>query len=160
MCLPKQFQLSEPRLSGSFVGLAVLALAISGCGDGMAEVTGKVTLDGEPLASGNGVRATVYFQPESGDGVAAVGILDQNGQYTLSSGSKDGVAPGVYRVTCTASQIIRSKDPNGAPSGRRITDPKYANAQTSGFQFTVEPGRNEFDLALDSLPHARPMGSR
>jgi hypothetical protein len=109
-----------------------------------------VTLDGEPLRGGDNVHGTVYYQPASGGGAAAVGLLDENGHYTLSSGSKTGVAPGEYLVTCSATQIIPANQPGGTPSGRRITDPNYANARTSGFKFTVAPGKNEFNLALNS----------
>jgi hypothetical protein len=132
------------------VAIIVFALTVPGCGDGLADVTGVVTLDGQPLRGGSGVRGTVYFQPTSGSGAAAVGILDENGKFSLSSGSKQGVAPGEYSVTCSATQIIPSKQAGGTPSGRRITPQKYAVASTSGFQFTVEPGSNEFDLPLTS----------
>jgi hypothetical protein len=138
------------------VAVSVLALLFSGCGNDLAQVSGVVTLDGQPLRGGNGVRATVFFQPASGSGAAAVGVLDENGRFHLSSGSQQGVAPGDYLVTCTATQIVPSKEPGGAPSGRRITPLKYANASTSGMQFTVEPGGGEFNLTLTS---AAPNGS-
>jgi hypothetical protein len=132
--------------------IAVVALLapFSGCGNGLADVSGTVTLDGAPLRGGNDVRATVYFQPASGSGAAAVGILDESGRYTLSTGSEEGAAPGDYVVTFTATQIIPSKEPGGTPSGRRITDLKYANAKTSGLQFTVQSGNNEFNIPLES----------
>lgn len=128
---------------------AATLLPICGCGNGLANVSGTVTLDGQPLRGGNGVRGTVYFQPAAG-GTSAVGILDEMGRYELSTGSKEGAALGDYLVTCSVAQIIPSKEPGGTPSGRRITDPKYANAKTSGFQFTVHEGNNEFDIALES----------
>ena len=42
--------------------------------------------------------------------------------------------------------------------GRAITDPKYASAKTSGLKFTVQPGKNEFNIPLTSPPKspARP----
>lgn len=135
----------------AFVAVSLFVLTVSGCGSGLARVSGVVTLDGQPLRGGNGVRATVYFQPASGTGAAAAGILDENGKYSLSSGSQRGVAPGEYLVTCMATQIIPAKDPGGTPSGRRITPQKYANARTSGFQLTVQPGNNEFNLPLTSV---------
>jgi hypothetical protein len=124
--------------------------SFSGCGNGLASVSGSVTLDGQPLRGGNGVRGTVTFQPKSGQGATAVGNLDENGKFVLSTGSQKGVAPGDYLVACSATQIIPSKNPGGTPSGRRVTPLKYADAQTSGLQFTVQSGGNEFELPLVS----------
>jgi hypothetical protein len=137
--------------------MSLVALALGGCGSDLGQVAGVVTLDGQPLRGGNDIRATVYFQPTAGGGTAAIGLLDENGQYRLSSGSQEGVAPGEYAVTFSAMQLVRTKDGQAA-GGRRITDPNYANARTSGFKFTVAPGQNEFNLALNSRAAARPAG--
>jgi hypothetical protein len=136
------------KAAGLLLATALL-LPFNGCGNGLASVSGTVTLDGQPLRGGNGVRGTVYFQPAAG-GSSAVGNLDEMGRYDLSTGSKEGAAPGDYLVTCSVAQIIPSKEPGGTPSGRRITDSKYANAKTSGFRFTVQKGDNEFDISLES----------
>jgi len=131
--------------------LSLVAVALAGCGSNLSEVTGLVTLNGEPLRGGNGVRGTVYFQPATGEGTTAVGLLDENGEYSLSSGSQAGVAPGEYLVACSATQLIRTKDGNAA-GGKRLTGAKYANALTSGLKFTVVPGKNQFDLELSAGP--------
>ena len=129
----------------------LLAFTVTGCGSDLAEVRGTVTVDDLPLRGGSGVRATVVFQPTSGGGAPGVGLIDESGRYTLSSGADSGLRPGDYVATVTATQLIPDRtNPSGPASGRRITDAKYANAKTSGFQFTVEPGRNEFHLALQS----------
>lgn len=129
----------------------VVCLTLSGCGNGLAQVSGQVTLNGQPLQGGSGdTRVTVQFQPAGGVGVTAIGLADETGNYTLATGSQNGIPPGDYYVTCTASQIVPSTT-GGAPGGRRITPEKYASARTSGFKFTVEPGRNTFDLPLTSV---------
>jgi hypothetical protein len=132
--------------------LVLLMAPFAGCGDNLADVSGIVTLDGQPLRGGGDVRATVIFQPASGGSVGAVGVVDENGRYNLSTGSKDGAPPGDYRVTCSATQLVPSKEPGGTPGGRRLTHRKYANANTSGLQFMVEPGSNEFNIPLESRP--------
>jgi hypothetical protein len=152
ICFPRQLML---RYAARLLLIAIGLAPFTGCGNNLADVGGTVTLDGQPLRGGSGVRATVVFQPVSGSMTGAVGIVDENGRYRLSTGSGEGAAPGDYLVTCSATQIIPSKQPGGTPTGRRITDPKYANAKTSGLQFTVQPGINEFDIALE----ARPGGS-
>lgn len=99
------------------------------------------------------MRVTVQFQPVSGAGTTAIGLADENGNYTLGTGSKTGIPPGDYLVTCSASELVRSKkNPDATPGGRLITDPKYANAKTSGLKCTVQPGKNEFNISLQKAP--------
>jgi len=121
----------------------------SGCGPKVGQVTGQVSLDGQPLLGSNGVVATVVFRPTSGSGPSAVGAVDADGRYTLYTGSTTGVQPGEYVVTCTANQLIPGAD-GGAASGKTLSDPKFADSKTSGFAFTVVPGHNEFDIPVES----------
>jgi hypothetical protein len=141
------------------LALSAVCLLFSGCGDGLAQVSGQVTLDGQPLRGGTGdVRVTVQFQPADGVGTTAIGLADEDGNYTLGTGSKDGIPPGEYLVTCTASELVRT-NPSAAPSSRRITDPKYANANTSGLSVSVAPGNNNFDIPLQSAGKATGSGT-
>jgi hypothetical protein len=119
-------------------------LVLSGCGNGLAKVSGQVTLDGQPLHAGKGdVRVTVQFQPADGMGANAVGLADENGNYKIATGSQTGIRPGDYLVTCSVSTLGR-----GGP----VADPKYANAKTSGLRVTIQPGKNEFNIPLQSPP--------
>lgn len=137
----------KPVLLGVVLTCALMQL--TGCGNDLARVTGTITVDGEVLRAAPDLKVTVLFQPNSG-GTPAVGIVDEDGQYQLSTGSQQGIVPGDYSITCTATQIIPSKTPGGTPGGRRITDPKYAAAKSSGLRFTVLDGDNQFDIALES----------
>jgi len=130
------------------VGLACLMFA--GCGSNLASVSGSVTLDGKPLVGSERLRGTVSFLPEDGHGTAAVGYLDENGKYELSSGSRVGVLPGRYMVSVSATEIIPPKIPGEAPSGRAATPSRYADAKNSGFAAEVVRGHNTFDYALSS----------
>jgi hypothetical protein len=137
------------RVAGA-LSASVLCFVVCGCGNGLAQVSGQVTLDGQPLHGGNGdTRVTVQFLPTGGTGTTAIGLADENGNYALRTGSQAGIPPGEYFATCTAAQIVSSPT-GGAPGGRRITPEKYSSARTSGFKFTVEPGRNEINLQLTS----------
>ena len=150
----RSFHGKRVSVLGRIAGVAAMLAAcfvLSGCGNGLAQVSGQVTLDGQPLRGGSGdVRVTVHFLPASGVGPTAIGLADENGNYILGTGSQTGVPPGDYVVTCAASALVRPAGGSAAPSGRRIIDPKYANATTSGLQFTVQPGNNEFDISLQS----------
>src|SRR5262245_38392670 len=80
------------------LGAGLLAtVALSGCGNGNASVSGRLTLDGAPLASSERVRVTVMFCPEGG-GVPAAALADGDGRYRLSTGAQMGLAPGDYVV--------------------------------------------------------------
>jgi hypothetical protein len=76
--------------------LANVAVFLSGCGNGLVPVDGKVLLDGEPIAG-----ATVSFLPEQGSGEArpANGKTDAAGVFRLRvPGMGEGAFPGRYRV--------------------------------------------------------------
>lgn len=149
----RRFALAAPWRGPSVVACVLVVAASSvGCGSGLATVTGSVTLDGAPLAGGGETRAMVYLYPEGGTGAPAVGLLNEAGEYHISTGTRDGVEPGAYLVTISASQLI-GKDIPGAPrSAKRITPPKYADPRQSGLRVDVASGANKYDFALESEP--------
>ena len=139
----------------AILSFTAICVALPGCGNGLAQVSGQVTVDGQPLRGGSGdVRVTVKFQPASGIGPTAIGIADENGNYSLGTGSQTGIPAGEYVVTCSASELVRQKDSQAVIGGRQITDQKYADGRTSGLKFTVQPGNNEFNIPLISTPKA------
>jgi hypothetical protein len=75
-------------------GVAVAAALLSGCSGagGDVEVTGSVTLNGQPVGSGN--EALIRFVPTAGKGTAADGFVDA-GSYRVR------VPPGAYKVEIT-----------------------------------------------------------
>jgi hypothetical protein len=144
---------SSCRQIATLVSLLLIPAAFTGCGDGLARVSGQLTLDGQPLGAQPGkVRVSVRFQPESGVGPIAVGLADENGYYTLGTGSKTGILPGDYLVTCSASEVLT----NSKALARELTDPKYGNPKTSGLRYTVQPGKNEFNIPLQSARKVAP----
>lgn len=130
-------------------------------------VTGKVTLDGNPVEG-----ATVTFVPgQTGD--PAVGTTDASGTYSLKSfGSEDGATPGEYKVTVTKYDFAEAAggggggtdgempadyggaapDSAGGDGGKNALPAKYASAAESGFTATVteDASQNVFDLALET----------
>ncbi len=134
--------------------LAKLLLLQTGCGNGLASVSGSVTLDGEKMLGGPELRVTVLMSPKGG-GPSAAALVDSNGNFLMSTGSKSGIAPGKYLVAVSGTQIIPPKDPKDTPGGRPVTPRQYANPKLSGLQVEVEPGSNQFDLELKSEPASR-----
>ena len=146
---------------------AIVALASAlGCGGAKVKtemVTGKVTLDGQPVA-----KATVTFAPASG-GSGAYGTTDDNGVYTLTTqggAAGKGALPGEYQVAVikeenVAPQPTPEERQKASAEGRDISKdypaefksivPKKYNApQASGLTATVVKGKNTIDFDLKS----------
>lgn len=141
------------RRLGSLAGpfsLVFASLAISGCGNGSASVTGTVTLDGVPVEGSPDLSGTVAFYREDGSGAPAVGVVKEDGLYELTTGSTHGLEPGNYMVAVSVKKILPPAEPGGLTRPQRLSDPKYAKPQESGFRADVQPGRNRFDFALES----------
>jgi hypothetical protein len=88
----------------AFPATAVLALATfaAGCGERRASlvpVAGTVTYDGRPLEG-----ALVSFDPREPDSrrPPGEGQTDHDGRYTIRTGDRWGVLPGLYRISVTA----------------------------------------------------------
>jgi hypothetical protein len=126
----------------------LLTMAI-GCQQNSATVTGIVRLDGKPLTIGSDERGTIVFQPASGQGPTATGILDPGGHFKLSTGASSEIQLGKYQVAISVSQLAPVVE--GAEQGaKRITPAKYASPGTSGFSAEVVPGVNDFKFDLVS----------
>ena len=127
--------------------LAVSILLFAGCGPGgpeIASVSGRVTMDGKPLAN-----ATVVFIPENGRPSGA--STDADGKYVLNfSQGRRGAIPGKNMV-----RVMTIRDPTPGEDGKSIpgskeTVPAKYNTATE-LTFDVAPGkRNVADFDLKS----------
>jgi hypothetical protein len=73
--------LRRPTTAARLAWLMLLAALLSGCsgsGADVAPVSGRVTLDGAPLAG-----ARIRFQPEASGGSPSYGSADSEGHYVL-----------------------------------------------------------------------------
>jgi hypothetical protein len=109
-----------------------------------AQVTGKVTLDGDPVAGAD----VVFVSTLEKGGHSATGRTNADGEYTLSSfGHEDGAVLGDYAVTVT-------KDPS-AVTKQQDEDDAGDDTSTFGNEDTPEPGdndRNSTFVAKNVLP--------
>jgi len=127
-----------PRLRfGLVCGLAVFCAVLPGCGgkSNVVAVSGRVTVDGQPLAN-----VAVNFGPLTGglDGAyAAYGKTDQEGRYTLKLVDDDqrGGMVGKNRVTLNESSPGGESD--GAAPRTQFKLPPTARDGT--LQFDVPP---------------------
>ena len=80
-------------------GVLLVLASLAGCGgpSNVGRVTGKVTLDGQPLAD-----AVVTFSPVKEGGSSGIGKTDSTGAYALSyAAGISGAEIGENRVTIT-----------------------------------------------------------
>lgn len=122
------------RIACRFASLLVGVAFLVGCGgEQFGNVSGKVTLDGQPLAG-----ATVEFSPEGGS--PAYGVTDEQGRYTLLfSADQKGAAVGNQRV-----RIFSFNE--GRPREKERVPVKY-NRQSELVR-DVKRGQQTFDFDL------------
>ena len=136
------------------VGAWVCCLAmglVAGCGgeDGptYATVTGKVTMDGEPIKVGS-----VIFIP-SGEtkGPASSGAIKEDGTYEILGPSGKGVVTGTHKV-----MLVCPEEGSGPGTGENpmadvgpcVIPLKYTQESSTDITKTVEEGENTIDLVL------------
>jgi len=134
----------------SIVRLLVLsAILLAGCRGRPADqpplgtVTGKVTLDGQPLEG-----ATIFFSPEGG-GRTSAARTDAEGRYALTYiGREMGAKVGQHTIRLTTSEEITNPK-----TGRSMHTPEKLPRrynEKSELVRTVTGGENTIDLDLSS----------
>jgi hypothetical protein len=145
--MPRTCRAAVRVLVSPFLGVALLALALAGCG-GKGDVTGKVSLEGKPLVFG-----TVQF--EGSDGRLRQANIQPDGSYTVS-----GVTTGEAKVA-VSSQNPNSSDfkplireggkappPRPEVKGWFPIPKKYDAPFTSGLKYPIRSGQNKIDIEL------------
>ena len=124
--------------------IVLLSTCLLGCSMDANSVSGRVTLDGEPLPD-----AIVQFIPEGGEGRIALGRTDNNGEYRLkSSRNITDVAPGSYLVEITTSDLAEGDGDEGEGMTRELV-PKRFNKQSDVIK-EIKAGANKIDFDLPS----------
>lgn len=135
-------------LSKTVQGLVVLALVMTGCSDpyaGRFDLSGKVTLEGQPLQDG-----TITFEPLENQKTASGGTIT-NGEFKVER--KDGLAVGKYRVLITAGdgKTPANEEEAGGPSGANILSmdliPPEWNTESKQ-EITIKDGENKFEFTI------------
>lgn len=155
--------------SNALLWSVALLAGIAGCGrntgDGYSgdrgQVSGKVTVDGQPLANG----CQIIFMSSTG-GYTASGVITDGGSYKLVYPDAGGLPAVEYMVQFTAPvtpDTAAPVDPSQMAAKMKLgpkakadadaTGPfplKYASTHTSGLTYKVEAGENTKDFALEA----------
>jgi hypothetical protein len=143
--------------------LVVLACAglVLGCGQkevALAPVSGKVTVDGQPLTSGS--VSLVPDVPLGNEGAQVAdkmatpglsgGKIEPDGTYKIYTGGKEGAPLGKYKVRVVPPQTEtnKDKDAKGEPDigyKREYTD---ANKTPLHYEVVANPQAGAYDLKL------------
>ena len=130
-------------------------LAAPGCGaqeEPLYPVSGKVTVEGEPLTTG-----TVGLIPDLARGNASPyapqGKLGPDGSYTIATLDRPGAAAGWYKVTVWASANEPASDSYQAIKDFQpqwLVNVKYTQADTTDLSVEVgpSPAAGAYDLKL------------
>jgi hypothetical protein len=128
----------------------LLLFVAAGCGSKLQPVHGKVAFpDGTFLAGG-----LVVFerQQEEGRPIMARGEIHTDGSYQLGTYRPgDGVPAGKYRVLVAPKSDRNEVDKPSKPP----FDPRYMAFDTSGLEFEVKGGENEFPIQVTRGPNFR-----
>ncbi len=137
--------------------LGLIMVLACGCGPRkFVPVSGKVTLNGRPLAN-----ATVAFQPIGGEnpletGAGSAGRTNDNGEYTLITTKGDkGAVVGKHQVLISAPETYDEEDEQRSRRARRPTADKipsrYGLKGRDAITFVVPPeGTDQANFALKS----------
>jgi hypothetical protein len=132
--------------------ICLSVVALQGCGGGgvkYATVSGKVTMDGKPLAKVSVVFSPIPKQGSEIAGNTAGGETDENGQYTLKTSTPDGLKEGAQIGKHKVRISLQETRGEGDRSVTREKLPKKYNEQTT-LTADVTAGGPPIDFPLTS----------
>lgn len=147
------------------VSSALLLTVICGCGgDDSGPGAGKArgTVQGTIKLKGQSIAENTVVTFLGSDGVAATGMTDATGHYTLKFNGSKEVPIGSYKVSLTPYNPGDSAAADPAQFFDKTTgmtkppavvkpsfDDKYTNPTTSGIMRDIDAGNNEINIDLE-----------
>jgi hypothetical protein len=142
--------LEGPVRAGLVVLLASTVLLLSSCSrsGSLHPVRGKVLVKGVPAKG-----AVVTFHPKGEDASITAqrpsGVADENGSFTLMTGSKPGAPAGDYMVTVVWDEVAETKkivlNPDSVPAPKDRLGGRYATLANSKLSTQIKSGNNELE---------------
>lgn len=140
------------------IALAFMMVAVIGCGGGSSEplvdvvaVSGKVTLNGEPLSG-----AGITFIPQgAGTGRPCYGATGDDGAYVLKTqDGREGCPVGKCKVIISKYAMEDGTpvgdDPEAGALGMEHLPPQYSSAEKTKLSADVPAGGKSFDFDLEA----------
>lgn len=119
------------------------ALGLAGCSNGdpnLGQVTGRVTLDGQPLP-----RARIVFQPSDGKSPPSNSITDDEGRYVMRFNRRlDGAVVGQHSIRITTGR----RGTEDRPKREKERIPTKYNVDSELVR-EVKSGSQEFNFELE-----------
>ncbi|TWT90380.1 hypothetical protein Mal64_07690 [Pseudobythopirellula maris] len=139
-------------VAGRLACVAMLFLA--GCSSSpQREIRGQVSLDGQPLESGE-----ILFKPTAGSVGPTAGSSITDGEYSIPAVAQGVIAGNQYQVSITsmAGSGRMAPDPN-EPTGQRellenIVPERYNTDTELTITVSADKSENVFDFPLESTP--------
>jgi hypothetical protein len=133
-----------------------LCLLLSGCNKPykVASVSGRVTLDGKPLAKASVTFAPMFTKDNIAPGPTAMGMTDADGRYKLYiDPAKPGAVVGKCRIYITTLHSDPAQDDrDSSPAVKRVRDkvPEKYNQKTELVYDVPAEGTDKADFELTS----------
>jgi hypothetical protein len=128
---------------GRAAAALVLAAALAGCGKERGGVSGKVTLQGQPVSEGE----VQFYDREWGAFMTAK--LNADGSYVVRTADGPGLWVGTYQVAIVPAREDPPLGSTAPPAPKPFkVPPKYWDPKTSGLKITVEDSNRPFDFDL------------
>jgi major membrane immunogen (membrane-anchored lipoprotein) len=137
------------------VSIVAASILLTGCGSSgpeLAKVTGKVTLDGQPVHG-----AAITFRPQGEKGSTSYGGTNKDGIYTLMfTRDSNGAMPGDYFVDIETQKLAKSEIDEMKAQGLAeppayVPIPKKYRSGPDQLKATVKAGQtNEINFELTS----------
>jgi len=129
--------------------VALLFVALSGCGNSLYEASGRLTYKGQPVPS-----TYVFFKPEEEGKRFSAGMTGPDGNFKLQfSTSESGVYPGkhtVYlRYYVDVEEELGQVKPRVPADVKKVISTKYGNAEKSPRKYEISKSRQFVDIAIE-----------
>lgn len=136
-----------PRVFGLL--LVVLSLQLVGCGGGnLAQVTGKVTANGQPVTEGTLLFSPIAGSTEGEGAIPATAEIQSDGTFTVSTEKPgDGAAVGKHRISYTPP-IPEAPDWDGYGKKPEVPKSPFAGFTPTTAEVEIKSGANELTIEL------------
>lgn len=144
---------SPDRTIGSQCILRTLAVCLlvtaAGCGDGRAQVRGRLTIDGNPAPAG----LLLEFQPRSSNSSPSLARTDAAGAYELwQTSTKKGIVAGPSLVRISIAPVTADRGPPKLPPELEKLSIPVRYGSESSLAYELKPGPQTIDINIDLKP--------